>query len=77
LYGIAKTGQQEYDAALILYSENPSITNPMHTFYTYLAKSASKSYRAFRASLSDGCTITWLFSCTPSLCHLMCLAFFF
>jgi hypothetical protein len=77
LYGIAKTGQQEYDAALILYSENPSVTNPMHTFYASLAESALKSSRAFHASLSDGCTITWSFSHTSSLCHLMCLAVFF
>jgi hypothetical protein len=32
LYGIAKTGQQEYDDALVLYGMNPSITNPMRTF---------------------------------------------
>jgi hypothetical protein len=77
LYEIAKTCQQEYDAALILYGMNPSIANPMWTFCTSLAKSVSKSSRAFHALLSDKCTITWSFSRTPSLCHLMCLAVFF
>jgi hypothetical protein len=76
LYEIAKTGQQEYDAALVLYDENPSVANPMHTFCASLAKFASKSSRAFYASLSDGCTITWSFSRTTSLCHLMCLVVF-
>jgi hypothetical protein len=32
LYEIAKTGQQGYDAALVLYGENPSVANPMRTF---------------------------------------------
>jgi hypothetical protein len=50
---------------------------PMRTFRASLAKSGSKSSRAFHASLSDGCTITWSFSRTPYLCHLMCLAVFF
>jgi hypothetical protein len=66
LYRIAKTSQQEYDAA-----------NPMRTLCANLAKSASKSSRAFHNSLSDGCTITWSFSHTSSLCHLICLAVFF
>jgi hypothetical protein len=77
LYGISKIDQQEYDAALILYGENPSVTNPMCTFHASLAKSALKSSEAFHASLSDGCTITWSFSHAPSLCHLMCLVVFF
>jgi hypothetical protein len=77
LYGIAKMGQQEYDVALILYGRNPSVAIPMCTFHASLVNSASKSSRAFHASLSDGCTITWSFSRTPSLCHLMCLADFF
>jgi hypothetical protein len=77
LYGIAKTGQQEYDDALILYGMNPSVTNPMHTFYASLARSGPTSSRDFHASLSDGCTITWSFSRTHSLCHLMCLVVFF
>jgi hypothetical protein len=77
LYGIAKIGQQEYDYALILYSENPSVANPMRTFHASLAKSGSKTSRAFHASLSDGCTITWSFSRTPSLCHLIFLDVFF
>jgi hypothetical protein len=72
LCGIAKTCQHEYDDALILYSENPSVANPMRTFHASLAKSGSKSSRVFHASLSNGCTITWSFSHTPSLCHLMC-----
>jgi hypothetical protein len=74
LYGIAKTGQQEYNGALVLYDMNPSVANPMRTFYASLAKSRSKSSRAYHAALSDGCTITWSFSRTPSLCHLICLA---
>jgi hypothetical protein len=77
LYEISKTDQQEYDATLILYSENPYVTNPMRTFSASLAKLASKSSRAFYASLSDGYTITWSFSHTPSLYHLMRLAVFF
>jgi hypothetical protein len=44
LYGIVKTDQQEYNAALILYGENPSITNPMRIFCASLVKSISKSY---------------------------------
>jgi hypothetical protein len=39
-YGIAKIGQQEYNVALILYSENPSVANPMHTFHASLTKYA-------------------------------------
>jgi hypothetical protein len=54
LFGIAKTGQQEYDTTLILYGVNPSVANPMHTFRASLAKPASKSSRAFHASLLDG-----------------------
>jgi hypothetical protein len=77
LYGIAKIGQHEYDDALVLYDENPSIANPMSTFHASLVKFGSKSSRAFHASLSDRCTITWSFSRTPSLCHLICLAVFF
>jgi hypothetical protein len=77
LYGIAKTCQQEYDDTLILYGENPSIANPMRTFHRSLVKSGLKSSRAFHASLSDGCTITWLFSRTLSLCYVMCLTVFF
>jgi hypothetical protein len=61
LYGIVKTGQQEYDAALILYGENPSIANSIRTFCASLVKFVSKSSRAFHATLSDGCTITWSF----------------
>jgi hypothetical protein len=52
LYGIVKTGQQDYDATLILWGENPPIANPMCTFLASLAKSTSKSSRAFHASLS-------------------------
>jgi hypothetical protein len=58
LYAIAKMGQQEYDTTLILYDDNPSVTNPMLTIYASLAKSTSKSSRAFHALLSDGCTTT-------------------
>jgi hypothetical protein len=58
LYGIAKTGQQEYDATLILYGENPSVAIPMRTFHASLAKSMSKSSRAFHASLSDTYPVT-------------------
>jgi hypothetical protein len=58
LYGIAKIVQQEYDDALILYSVNPSVTNPMRTFRASLTKSRSKSSRAFHTSLSDRCTVT-------------------
>jgi hypothetical protein len=28
LYGIAKIGQQEYDATLVLLGENPFVANP-------------------------------------------------
>jgi hypothetical protein len=77
LYEIAKTDQHEYDAVDELYDMNPFVTNPMRTFLTSLMKSGSKLSRVFHASLSDGCTITWSFSCTPSLCHLMCLAVLF
>jgi hypothetical protein len=77
LYGIAKIGQQEYDDALILYNENPSMANPMRTFHASLMKSGSKSSKAFHASLSDESIITWSFSRTSSLCQLMCLAVFF
>jgi hypothetical protein len=58
LYGIAKACQHEYDDALILYSENQSVANPMRTFHASLAKFGSKSSRAFHALLSDECTIT-------------------
>jgi hypothetical protein len=58
LYEIIKTGQYKYDDALILYVDNPSVVNPMRTFHASLAKSESKSSRAFHVSLSDGCTIT-------------------
>jgi hypothetical protein len=58
LYIIAKTSQQEYDAALVLDGVNPSMVNPMHTFRASLTKSASKSSRVFHVSVSDGCTIT-------------------
>jgi hypothetical protein len=53
---IVKICQQEYDATLILYGENPSVVNPIRTFHASLAKSASKSSRFFYASL-----------CAPSL----------
>jgi hypothetical protein len=52
LYGIANTCQQEYDAALILYGENPSVANPIRTFHTSLAKFASKSSRAVTPHVS-------------------------
>jgi hypothetical protein len=56
---------------------NPSVANLMLTFLASLMNSISKLSRAFRASLSDGCAITWSFSLTHSLCHLMCLVIFF
>jgi hypothetical protein len=77
LYGIAKACQHEYDVADELYSINPSVANPMQTFLASLVMSGSKLSRAFHASLSDVYTITWSFSRTPSLCHLMCQAVFF
>jgi hypothetical protein len=77
LYEIAKMGQHEYDAADELYNMKPSIANPMWIFLASLAKSVSKLSRAFHASLLDECNIIWSFSCTPYLCHLMCLVVFF
>jgi hypothetical protein len=75
LYGIAKTGEQEYDATLILYGVNPSIANPMRTFRASLVMFVSKSSRAFHDTLSDECNIIWSFSRTPSLCHSCVLQF--
>jgi hypothetical protein len=77
LYGIANTGQQEYDDAVILKGEKPSVSKPSRTFLASLAKFGSKSSKAFHASVSDGCTINFGFARTLSLCHLMCLAVFF
>jgi hypothetical protein len=68
LYGIQKTGQQEYGVAFVLNGEKPSVDNSMRTFL------ASKLSRAFHASPSDKCPTTPSFSYTPYLYHLMCLA---
>src|SRR5687767_10316103 len=76
LYGTAKTGQHEYDVAVRLNGEKPSVAKPKRTFRTSSAKLESKASSAFHASVSAGCTMTFGFSRTPSLCHLMCLAVF-
>jgi hypothetical protein len=76
LYVIGKMNQQEYGAAIVLNGEKPSVANPMQTFLTSLAKSASKLSNTFHALPLDGCTITRLFSRTP-LCHLICLVVLF
>jgi hypothetical protein len=66
LYDIAKMGQEEYGAELVLNGSKPSITNLKRTFLASLAKSASNLLSTFHASPSEGCPM-------PSLCHLMCL----
>jgi hypothetical protein len=58
LYEMTNTGQQEYDATLVLYGENTFVANPIPTFLASLTKSASKSSKSFHDSLLDGCTIT-------------------
>jgi hypothetical protein len=73
LYDTAKTGQQEYDAELVLNGSKPSVANPKRTFLASIAKSTSNPSSTFHASPSEGCPMTPSFSRMPSLCHLMCL----
>jgi hypothetical protein len=77
LYGKTKTCQQEYGAEFVPNGSKSSVVNLMQAFLASLAKFASKMLTAFHASPSDGCTMTLSFSCTHSLCHLMCLVVLF
>jgi hypothetical protein len=54
LYGAAKTGQQEYDAELVLNGSKPSVTNPKRILLASLAKSASNLSSTFHASPFEG-----------------------
>jgi hypothetical protein len=70
LYGIANMGQQEYDVALSPQGVKPSVASPMRTFLASRANYGLKLSKAFHMSESEGCTITSLFSLSPSLCHM-------
>jgi hypothetical protein len=73
LYDTTNMGHQEYGPKSALNGSKPYVPNLMRTFLASLAKYVSKLLSAFHASPSDGCTMTLLFSRTPSMCHLMCL----
>jgi hypothetical protein len=57
LYGIAKTCQQEYDAALVLYGQNPSIANPMRSLRQSHLEPSIPHYQTGASSLGHShCT---------------------
>ena len=70
LYGVRKTGHNEYCLPDIPNGLNPSVHNPRYTFRILLAKSGCTLLKCFQALASDGWVISpsvWV----CSACHLI------